>query len=211
MKENSDSNKSKAIGSPSSTRQGNDSRDRILDEAKKLFRQKGFEGVSINDIVDMVGVKKPTIYYYFGDKEGLFVEVLVTMMRHGHDFVSANIRSGMSTADKLEKLSEGYLRFSPTSLMSMIRDAQNYLSVASQQTVREAYDFYLLKPFERLFQEGIQAQEIRALDPREMAMMYLGLIDAVTTQKSMLEGRMFNHKAAAGLLVNMMFDGIRTI
>lgn len=186
-----------------------EARERILEEAKKLFRQKGFEGVSINDIVNAVGVKKPTIYYYFGDKEGLFVEVLVTMLRRGHDFVAANIRAGMSTAEKLERLSEGYLRFSPTSLMSMIRDAQNYLSPPSLQTILEAYNFYLLKPFERLFQDGIQAQEIKPLDPRELAIIYMGLIDAVTTQKSMLEGRQFNHKATSELLVNMMLNGIQ--
>lgn len=196
-------------GSDSAGKPAKDARVRILEEAKKLFRQKGFEGVSINDIVNVVGVKKPTIYYYFGDKEGLFVKVLVAMLRHGHDFVSANMRAGMSTADKLEKLSEGYLRYSPTSLMSMIRDAQNFLSPVSQQTVHEAYQFYLLKPFERLFQEGIQAQEIKPLEPRELTIMYLGLIDAVTTQKSILEGRMFNHKLSAELLVDMMFNGIR--
>lgn len=191
-------------------KRGKEARERILEEAKKLFRQKGYEGVSINEIVDAVGVKKPTIYYYFGDKQGLFVEVLVAMLRHGHEIVSGNIRSGMNIEEKLSRLSEGYLRFSPTSLMSMIRDILNYLNPAGQEKVLEAYNFYLLKPFERIFEEGIQNQEIKPQDPRELTILYLSLLDGVTTQKTMLEGRAFNYKVATDLLVEVLFRGIYT-
>ena len=187
-----------------------DARERILEEAKKLFRQKGFEGVSLNDIVNAVGVKKPTIYYYFGDKEGLFVEVLMAMMRYGHNYVTANIRPEMTLTQKLTHLSEGYLRFSPTSLLSMLRDAQNYLSPASQQQVIAASQRHLVDPFEQLFQEGIDAQEIQPLDPKSLAMLYLSLIDSMTLQKSMLEGRNFDYQATAKLLVNTLFYGIST-
>jgi TetR/AcrR family transcriptional regulator len=186
-----------------------EARERILEEAKKLFREKGFEGVSLNEIVAAVGIKKPTIYYYFGDKEGLFAEVLKAMLRHGHDIVSANVRAGLSTAEKLEKLAEGYLRFCPTSLMSMIRDALVCLGPANQQAVLEAYRFYLLTPFERIFEEGAQNGEIKPIAPRELAIMYLGLIDTVTTQKTLLEGRGFDHKASSELLMELMFQGIK--
>ncbi len=185
-----------------------DARERILEEAKKLFRQKGFEGVSLNDIVNAVGVKKPTIYYYFGDKEGLFVEVLMAMMRYGHHYVTANLSPDMSLAQKLIHLSEGYLRFSPTSLLSMLRDAQNYLSTDSLSRVMEASQLHLLQPFEHLFQEGIEKQEIKPLKPRELAILYLSLIDSITLQKSMLEGREFDHTATAELLVETLFHGI---
>lgn len=182
---------------------------RILDAAKKLFREKGFEGVSLNEIVAAVGVKKPTIYYYFGDKQGLFVEVLMVLLGRGQDFIIANIRSGMSLSEKLEKLSEGYLRFCPTSLMAMLRDTRNYLDLASQQKILDAYRFYLLKPFERIFEEGMQTGEIKIHAPRELALMYLGLIDAMTTQKNLLDGKTVNHKATAELLVDMMLNGLQ--
>jgi len=196
-------------GKSGSGKRGNEARERILEQAKKLFREKGFEGVSLNEIVEVVGVKKPTIYYYFGDKQGLFAEVLLSMLRHGHDIVSANNRPELGVVDTLEKLSEGYLRFCPTSLMSMIRDALVYLTPTSQQAVIEAYQFYLMKPIERIFEEGIRSGAIKAMDPRELAIMYLGLIDTVTTQKTLLEGRNFDHKASAQRLMELMFQGIQ--
>lgn len=33
---------------------------------------KGFDGVCVDEIVVLLGVNKWMIYYYFGDKEGLF-------------------------------------------------------------------------------------------------------------------------------------------
>jgi len=37
-----------------------------------LFSEKGYEGVSVNELVEAAGITKPTLYYYFGSKEGLF-------------------------------------------------------------------------------------------------------------------------------------------
>jgi len=50
-------------------------RDRILAVATELFSAKGFEGVSIRNIATEVGVKLPTLYYYFKDKRDLYEEV----------------------------------------------------------------------------------------------------------------------------------------
>ena len=52
------------------------SREDILSRALELFSQKGYEAVSPSEIVEKVGVKKPTLYYFFGSKEGLFEELL---------------------------------------------------------------------------------------------------------------------------------------
>lgn len=48
----------------------------ILKCALELFSQKGYEAVSPNEIVEKVGVTKPTMYYFFKSKEGLFDELL---------------------------------------------------------------------------------------------------------------------------------------
>jgi TetR/AcrR family transcriptional repressor of mexJK operon len=46
----------------------------ILDAAKKLFVEQGFEGVSMDQIAAEAGVSKLTVYSHFGDKETLFAE-----------------------------------------------------------------------------------------------------------------------------------------
>lgn len=54
-------------------------RDRIVRSAAKLFLDKGYESVSINDIIDVVGGSKGTIYAHFGSKEKLFEAVVAQM------------------------------------------------------------------------------------------------------------------------------------
>jgi outer membrane protein len=49
-----------------------DPRRRLLDAGLKLFANRGYAGTAVQDIADEAGVTKPTLYYYFGNKEGLF-------------------------------------------------------------------------------------------------------------------------------------------
>jgi AcrR family transcriptional regulator len=39
--------------------------------AARLFATQGFDATSVREIVEKAGVAKPTLYYYFGSKEGL--------------------------------------------------------------------------------------------------------------------------------------------
>lgn len=54
-------------------------RERIVRSAAKLFLEKGYDKVSINDIIDSVGGSKGTIYSHFGSKEKLFEAVVQQM------------------------------------------------------------------------------------------------------------------------------------
>ena len=54
----------------------NDTRERILDEALKLFLQKNYKGVTMKDIVKSTGLSKGAFYHYFESKEKIFEEVI---------------------------------------------------------------------------------------------------------------------------------------
>jgi TetR/AcrR family transcriptional regulator, mexJK operon transcriptional repressor len=79
---------------PGDSRQGarkrvsSSKRDKIVRSAAKLFLEKGYDSVSINDIIDLVGGSKGTIYSNFGSKEKLFeavVEQLCSDVTHQID------------------------------------------------------------------------------------------------------------------------------
>ena len=46
---------------------------RILDVSKKEFSAHGFEGASYNKIIQKIGISKGSMYYYFENKEDLFI------------------------------------------------------------------------------------------------------------------------------------------
>ena len=50
-------------------------RQRILDRALDAFARRGYEGVSLDDLAVAVGVRKATLFYYFGSKADLYEEV----------------------------------------------------------------------------------------------------------------------------------------
>ncbi len=53
-----------------------DNRSSILASALKLFASRGYDAVGVQEIVDAVGVTKPTLYHYFGSKQGLLDALL---------------------------------------------------------------------------------------------------------------------------------------
>ena len=52
-------------------------RKRILEAARKLFLERGFEAANLDEVAQRAGVAKGTIYRYFDSKAELYVEVLV--------------------------------------------------------------------------------------------------------------------------------------
>jgi AcrR family transcriptional regulator len=46
--------------------------DKALEQALHLFWRKGYEGTSISDLTETIGITKPSLYAAFGNKEELF-------------------------------------------------------------------------------------------------------------------------------------------
>lgn len=52
-----------------------DNRRNILESALKLFYEKGYDAIGVQEIADAAGVSKPTLYHYYGSKYGLLEAV----------------------------------------------------------------------------------------------------------------------------------------
>src|SRR5688500_13596233 len=51
-------------------------RDTALGQAMEVFWAKGYEGTSISDLTEAMGINPPSLYAAFGDKERLFLEAI---------------------------------------------------------------------------------------------------------------------------------------
>lgn len=61
---------------PIRKRNPDESKRRILDAAESAFARRGFEGARLRDIASEAGVHHALVHHYYGDKRGLFKEVL---------------------------------------------------------------------------------------------------------------------------------------
>lgn len=53
-----------------------ETRQRLLDVALDLFSRKGYAATSVRELVEAAGVTKPVLYYYFKNKEGLYIALI---------------------------------------------------------------------------------------------------------------------------------------
>lgn len=58
------------------TARGERRREALLQAAREVFLEKGYAAASVEDVVGRVGGSKATLYSYFGNKEGLFDDMI---------------------------------------------------------------------------------------------------------------------------------------
>ena len=54
------------------------SSDRILQSALELFSSKGYDATSVREICEASGITKPTLYHFYGSKEGVYRALVET-------------------------------------------------------------------------------------------------------------------------------------
>lgn len=78
------------------TQKSEETRNRIIASARKLFHEKGFEAVAVREIVEGAGCAKGTFYLYFETKMDLLNCIADMVFRGIFDIVDAEL----STADE---------------------------------------------------------------------------------------------------------------
>ena len=61
---------------PPATEAGAATAERLRDEARALFAERGYTGASLGEICARVGIRKPSVYNHYASKEALFLDLL---------------------------------------------------------------------------------------------------------------------------------------
>ncbi len=86
------------------TERGLKRRDALMDAAQKLFLERGYGQVSVNDIVAEAGGSLSTLYRHFGNKEGLFQAMIERRSHYLYEALSAEGVDGLSIEEALQRL-----------------------------------------------------------------------------------------------------------
>ncbi len=66
----------KEVRAPRARMTGAERRHQLIDIARSLFAERGYEGTAIEEIAQRANVSKPVVYEHFGGKEGLYAVVV---------------------------------------------------------------------------------------------------------------------------------------
>jgi AcrR family transcriptional regulator len=85
-------------------RRDNATRRRILRVALKHFAESGYPGASVQKIVDEARITKPTLYYYFRSKAGLYQALIDRAYDERHQLMLQAVEGKMTLSDQLVEM-----------------------------------------------------------------------------------------------------------
>jgi AcrR family transcriptional regulator len=179
-------------------------REQLIEIARTVFSEKGFDGASVEEIAARAGVSKPVVYEHFGGKEGVYAVVvdrevrqLLGMMREALNAGSPRLlleQAAFALLDYIEQSSEGFrilVRDTPLGSAS-----GSYVSILSDIATRV---------------EGILVDEFkrRGFDVKAAPMYSQMLVGMVgTTGQWWLDARKPAKEVVAANLVNLAWNGL---
>ena len=90
-----------------SREQAAQNRERILDAAARLFRERGFEGIGVADTMKAAGLTHGGFYGHFSSKEDLIAQACARAFSRSHERWSR--RAGSTPDDPLSSIIRSYL------------------------------------------------------------------------------------------------------
>jgi len=120
-------------------------REQILRIAAELFAQRGFHGVSINDIGAAVGISGPALYRHFAAKEAVLGEMLVGISRTLLDEAQRRVATTSGGTDTLAALVDWHVDFavSRPALISVQNRDLDSLAEADRREVQQLQRRYV--------------------------------------------------------------------
>ncbi|HEY7781915.1 MAG TPA: TetR/AcrR family transcriptional regulator [Ktedonobacterales bacterium] len=182
--------------------------ERVLRHARALFLRRGYADVSVGEIAAAVGVSKPTLYYHFGAKEGLYAAVLLDVLREVGGYIRAVTQAPLTVGERLYELALGYFRHADTTLEPTLRDADALLGPDWAARVRTIYNDEIVAPIERMVRTGIQCGELRPADSQVAARAFLVLLDGFTARGGHTARTDAEHQAVAASVMTLYLDGV---
>jgi len=156
-------------------------RDEALKKAMYVFWEKGYEGTSMADLIDSIGMKAPSIYAAFGNKDELFREVVELYKKQVEQGPLKALYLSSHILDALENSLNEYVKMLKGSNVSgclimggAINCAPDHQEhVEHLRDMRGKYKQALKKRFTQAVKDG---QLNKTADPDELAEFYFGFI-----------------------------------
>ncbi|MGG0825039.1 TetR/AcrR family transcriptional regulator [Paenibacillus turicensis] len=195
------------LGRPPVQEEGIPTPQLIKNISSKLFMEKGFESVSMNEVAKQSGVTKATVYYYFPTKNDLFLAAIGDVLGRVTLLIENILCQEGSFYYRLTQVAEQYLKVPKMHMHTMLEKAQQYLSEEQAATLNN-YEQQLYEHLQNWFIEANEKHEIDCEDPILAAHLYVSML-RVTESKYWSERNVGRTEDAAKVIVSLLWRGIQ--
>ena len=152
-------------------------RDAVLRAAVQMFNERGFHQTSLDDVTASLGISKPTIYHYLGNKD----QVLLECVKIGlGQLISAAEEARARSGTGADRLSAFLVRYAEINMddfgRCVIRTGDEALVPESRKRFRELkrqIDTHM----RGLIQDGIADGSLAPCDPKLAAFAFAGALN----------------------------------
>ena len=184
-------------------------RERLLTAALALFNEKGYAAASVREIVQAAGVTKPVLYYYFGSKEGLYLELMGSSYRSFESLAAGVASVEGSAREKIVRFCGELFDTSRQKLpeVRLIHAIHYGPPQGAPHFDIEAYYFRLMELIQRLVSEGTASGEFRQESAGDVARAIIAIITAAVNDQLSSRDEKLDREGMARML-SFLFNGI---
>lgn len=153
-------------------------KEEILEAASRVFADREFHEVLIDDVAAQAGVGKGTVYRYFRTKEELYFETLLRAFDDLSETLAEGVLEEASPTRRLERIARESLRFAwdRRHLLSLLQGDERRFAMREAELRRRRDGIMAL--VRKVILEGIERREFRGVDARIAAELFRGMIRA---------------------------------
>lgn len=156
-------------------------RDLLLAAALKLFTDKGYASTTVREIVAKAGVTKPVLYYYFQNKEGIYLEILRDPFRQFQAILDNVPSENLSAATRLEILCEkSYdIVLRNIGVVKLMNSIYYGPSQGAPYFDFETYHGKFIQTIRQIVEDGVYSGEFNKLEPNDITLAIVGVFHIV--------------------------------
>ncbi len=179
------------------TEKHKDTETQILDAARKVFLENGFDGTTMQMIAGEAGINKALLHYYYRSKDRLFEAIFIEAFSRMIPNLMKIFVSELNFEDKIRAFVETYigaLRENPQIPLFILHELHR-----NPGRIIELIQSTGLNPsiFFTLVEEQIQKGAINRIDPRQLIVNMLALCIFPFAARPMIQGFIFQNNTEA--------------
>ncbi len=131
----------------------------FLEVALCLFSEEGYDGTTVQDIIDAVGVSKGTFYHYFDSKQDVVEELARDLTKRMAPLIEEIAAQDVDTIEKLNRAIHSVQEFKAEHIVTRARMRRSLAGSGNQYLAQRVIDIMfetVADPFAALIAEGMK-------------------------------------------------------